>query len=287
MMSRRRFGALAGGSLLASALPACAGPAASSGASGDTLTRIGFQLYSIRETFEASPRAAIEAAAAAGYSEVQLSAGGYFERDPLELKAILGDTGLTSPSIHVSFDQFEDQLDRAIMIAQTVGAEYVILPSIPPKMRKSLEDWKAVAVKCNAAAKRLADEGLIFGYHNHAFEFEPVTGTTTGYDILTGETDPDLVTLELDLYWALTANRDPLELIDQHAGRIQVCHVKDRLSNGEMTMVGEGVVDFQSYFLHAKKAGLKHYLVEFDRLLTADIPRMRAAADHLRGMKIS
>jgi sugar phosphate isomerase/epimerase len=49
---------------------------------------------------------------------------------------------------------------------------------------------------------------LIFAYHNHDFEFVPSDGAYL-LDRLLDATDPDLVALELDVFWATYAGVDP------------------------------------------------------------------------------
>ena len=44
---------------------------------------------------------------------------------------------------------------------------------------------------------------------NHADEFKPLDGRT-GYDILLTACDPKLVTMQLDLFWAVKGGQDPL-----------------------------------------------------------------------------
>ena len=283
-LSRRQFGLMAGAAML---VTACAGRGAVSAASGTLGNRVGIQLYTIRGTFERDPLAALQAVAAAGYSEVEFGGGGFYERDPAELKGFLQETGLNGASMHVGLADLEASVDRAISFATTLGVDHVVLPAVPPARRTSIEDWKQVARICDEAAKRFADAGLAFAYHNHAFEFEALSGDTNGYDIFTGETSSDLVKLELDFFWALTAKQDPLALIDRFAGRISLCHVKDMDAEGNMCLPGEGIVDFAAYFGQAEKAGLKHFFVEFDRLVEADVPRMRASADHVRAIPVS
>lgn len=285
--TRRQFAAMAGASLVSAALPGCSARLGQVAAPTSKLERPGIQLFTIRESFQADPLAALQALAAAGYAEVEFGGGGFYERDPAELRAILDQTGLVAPAMHVSIEALTEEFNRVVTMAKGVGARYVVLPAVPQSMRVSVEQWQNVAAICTEAATKLADLGLGFAYHNHAFEFDRLTDKTTGYDVLTGETSPDLVKLELDFYWALTGKQDPLALIEQHAGRIVTCHVKDMLPDGTMTLPGEGVVDFQSYFLNARKAGLEHFFVEHDRLMTVDAPRLRAAADTLKGMTLA
>ena len=57
-----------------------------------------------------------------------------------------------------------------------------------------------VAERLNVAGERVRKAGLQLAYHNHDFEFVEQDGRI-GYDIIAGETDPNLVKLQMDLYW--------------------------------------------------------------------------------------
>lgn len=286
-LSRRQFGAMFGATLMAGAVTGCAAEGLSSAGEGALLSKVGIQLYSIRDTFQADPLAALAAVAAAGFAEVEFGGGGYFERDPAELKGLLDRTGLVAPSMHAGQNELEQSLDRVILIARTVGANHVVLPASLPGTRKSVEGYRQVAQLCTRVANRLATEGISFYYHNHDWEFTQLDGGTTGFDILTGETDPALVKLELDLYWANKAGQDIFRLFEKHAGRIELCHVKDTRPSGEMTLPGEGLTDFQAIFAQASKAGLRHFFVEDDRLVRADPARLRATVKYLQGLRLS
>lgn len=67
-----------------------------------------------------------------------------------------------------------------------------------------MDAWKRAAADFNtygAAAKR---RGMKFYQHNHAEEFSFATDKPNVrlYDVLLAETDPNLVYLEMDIYWA-------------------------------------------------------------------------------------
>src|SRR6185503_15396581 len=106
---------------------------------------------------------------------------------------------------------------------------------------------------------------LTLAYHNHDFEFETVNGTT-GFDTLTNETDQKLVCFELDIFWAVKANRDPLTLFQQHPKRFPLWHVKDmdKTEKKFFTEVGNGVIDFSAIFKKANQSGMKYFFVEQD-----------------------
>ncbi len=84
------------------------------------------------------------------------------------------------------------------------------------------------------------------------------------YDFILEETDPELVKMELDLYWIAYADRDPLEYFRRYPGRFPLCHVKDMGEDRSITDVGKGQIDFIRIFTESETAGLKHYIVEHD-----------------------
>jgi sugar phosphate isomerase/epimerase len=102
------------------------------------------------------------------------------------------------------------------------------------------------------------------GYHNHDFEFDIHEGGRIGYDILTSETEPDLVMFEMDLFWAEEAGYDATFFFLKYPGRYPMIHVKDRAGSGEMADVGRGYIDFQELFSYGSKGGFKHYFIEHD-----------------------
>ena len=85
------------------------------------------------------------------------------------------------------------------------------------------------------------------------------------YDVLLNETDPDLVAMEMDVYWVTKAGRSPIHYINEWPGRFPLWHIKDISSDGMMVDVGDGIIDFSALFEHRDRAGLRHGFVEHDR----------------------
>src|SRR5205823_11217070 len=105
-----------------------------------------------------------------------------------------------------------------------------------------------------------------FAYHNHAFEFAPLDGHgRTLFDALL-TTDPALVDLELDIFWAEYAGRDALVLLREHADRIRLLHLKDiaRDQDPPDVPVGRGAVDWPAILSAGEAAGVRWYVVEQD-----------------------
>jgi sugar phosphate isomerase/epimerase len=84
------------------------------------------------------------------------------------------------------------------------------------------------------------------------------------FELLTTRTDPALVRLELDLYWATVAGVDPLAWMRRWPGRVRMVHVKDRSAEGTMVDVGAGVIAFDALLREARRLGLAHAFVEHD-----------------------
>ena len=235
-------------------------PAFSSQAQGRKISRIGLQLYSLRNEMASDFEGTLRKLAELGYKEMQFA--GYHGKSPEYVKKLLDQLGLTSPAAHVSLNLVRNELDKQIDIAKEIGQRYIVVPSIPSDER-TFDHYQLHAETLNEAGERCRKEGLAIAYHNHSFEFE-LQSNMTGYDHLLASTDPSLVSFELDLYWAVNAGADPITLFKKHPGRFPLVHVKDQNASGEMVDVGKGVINFSEIFKHSDTAGIRHYFVEHD-----------------------
>ena len=79
-------------------------------------------------------------------------------------------------------------------------------------------------------------------------------------------TDPALVALELDVYWAQHAGADPVDLIQRHRSRVPLLHVKDMAGDADRADVpaGEGTLPWPRILEAAATAGTLWYIVEQD-----------------------
>lgn len=253
---------LGGGSLLG----ACAASGAAAGgarAPADVATRpIGVQLYTVRDQLQADFAGTLERVAEIGYNELEFA--GYYDHSPADVRNILDRLDVRAPSTHIGLEAFRGDIDRLMGDAQVIGHQYLVVPSA---RGGSADEWRDLAAEFNRIGEVVARAGLEFGYHNHAHEFEDLGGGVTGYDILLEETDPALVAMELDLYWAVRGGQDPVAMFAANPGRYRLFHVKDMADReGEQLMapVGEGEIDFATIFAQAEQAGLDHFFVEHD-----------------------
>ena len=282
MITRRRW--MAGGAALAATL--AAGPriaGAATAPASATARPLGLQLYTVRELFSRDPHKTLEQVAGIGYREVESGGGGYDTMDHAALRATMDRTGLTAPSIHVAYEALAADLDGAVTMAQTLGADTIIVPYMGEAHRTG-EAWPRALADFNRWAGELKAAGIGFAYHNHDFEFTHKPGGRSLFDMLVAETDPLLVQLELDLFWAIDAGEDPKAIIARLPGRIYAYHVKDRTAAGEMTSVGEGTIDFADIFTLNAEAGVKHLYVENDQSPAPYLPDIRTSFAALSGI---
>ncbi|MGH2509360.1 MAG: sugar phosphate isomerase/epimerase family protein, partial [Ktedonobacteraceae bacterium] len=78
----------------------------------------------------------------------------------------------------------------------------------------------------------------------------------TWLDALLAATDPALVRVELDVYWAAFAGHDPLALLKKLGTRVALIHCKDMAPDGSMTEVGQGTLDMSGIVDFAQQYGM-------------------------------
>jgi sugar phosphate isomerase/epimerase len=233
--------------------------------------QISIQLFTLRNQLAIDLEGTLAALSAIGYTRVEHA--GFVGRTVEEFKAALDAAGLWSSSGHVLIPQPFDPAawSASLADANTLGSRYIVHPFFginfaTGEVVRTTAPWRAFARDLNRAGRMARDAGLKLGYHNHNWEFFRLTDnpSRTAYDVLTDATDPDLVHLQLDLFWATRGARDPVDLIRQNRGRVLQYHVKDMNQAGSFEDPGQGLIDFARIFRHSDEAGVKEYIVERD-----------------------
>jgi sugar phosphate isomerase/epimerase len=260
-MKRRDFLSLTGAAALGAAFTSSGTAAALLNHKQYAYNELGVQLYTVRAHMQKDFKQPLKKIAGLGYKDVEFA--GYFDHSPKEIKAFMNDIGLVSRASHVGIDLMRNDFDSVLEQAHTMGQKYIVLPWLSEEERKNIDKYKRHAELLNTRGEAAKKAGFQMAYHNHDFEFMTLEGQLP-YDLLLRETDSDLVQMELDLYWVVKAGKDPIEYFKKAPGRYPLCHIKDKASDGSITTVGKGSIDFQAIFAHAKTAGLKHFYVEHD-----------------------
>lgn len=267
-MKRREFisrSAIAAGTVMLPAwLQACTTPSRKS---------IGLQLYTLRDVIFQDLRGTLEKVAGFGYTEVETFSygdGKIFGQPFSDFVKMTRDLGLKITSGHylTGFGQkatgtLRNGWEKAVEDAKAAGQEYMVIAYLFEGERQSIDDYKQLCAQMNKAAEVCKAAGIRLGYHNHAFEFEPINGEVP-YDVMLTELDSKLVAMELDLYWIVRAGKSPDDYFKKHPGRFELWHVKDMHKDdpAKNADLGKGRINFPEIFRQAKQSGMKHFYVE-------------------------
>ncbi len=246
---------------------------------------IGLQLYTVRDQIKENLEGTIAQVAKTGYTVVEGAGYGkraFYGLKPGAFKSLLDSEGLKMVSSHTNTASLKDQADVTFEDASEAGATYVVLAWLGPNERKTMDDYKDVVDILNKAGETAKQYGIKVCYHNHDFEFQTIDGMIP-YHLMMEKADPELVGMELDLYWATRAGHDPLELFEMHAQRFPLWHLKDMddTPKQNFTEVGNGVIDFQKIFDKAEQAGLNYFFVEQDRCSRPPLESIRISYENV------
>jgi sugar phosphate isomerase/epimerase len=238
--------------------------------------KMGLQLYTVRDSMAADPIDALRKIAAIGYQDLETYGfdadhSRYYGFAAKELRKVLDDANLTTSSGHYDLflffnkpaDALRSYVDRCIEGALALNQKYITWPWLDPESR-TIDAFKKLAERLNLIGEQISKAGLGLAYHNHEFEFIR-HGGESGYDILLRETDPALVKMQLDLFWAAHSSAlSPHELFGLQPGRFVMWHLKDMAKNNpdQYTELGNGRIDFTKIMPDASLAGLQYYFVE-------------------------
>ncbi len=257
---------------------------------------LSFQLYSARKFPLGST---LKTLADLGYKYVEgyggldvtsaSGLGGLYADIPL-LKQQLDEAGLAMPTAHVSLDLLE-QPDRALGIAETFGLKVMMCPWISPDQRSTERaGWQRFGERLARIAGPYSKAGITFGYHNHDFEFQPLSDGSYPMDVLL-DAAPSLYT-EADIAWIARGGADPFPWLEKYGQRIIAVHVKDLAQAGQNTDedgwadVGHGTLPWKNLLETVKsKTAARYFVAEHDN--PSDVERFaRRSIDAVKGFGV-
>ncbi|MDH6547591.1 sugar phosphate isomerase/epimerase [Streptomyces sp. SAI-208] len=290
-LTRRGMLGVAAGATAAALLGTAASPAgaATQAATGTTghgrgrpvlpPGRLGIQLYSLRDKVSTLGFAPVFAELEKyGYDEVEFAGYTQGSAGPItlaQLRRLARDHGLNPIGSHVGYYSddpnaytFAQNLTQVLDDAQALGLKHIGTASGPFRYGSTVDAWKRAAEEFNTYGAAAKARGMKFYQHNHSEEFSFATDNPKVrlYDVLLKETDPDLVFLEMDIFWAYSgqfrfsrrpdgtpAPFEPLDYVLRQPHRYPLFHVKDGVRDPadtygyRMTDVGDGDIDYQKF----------------------------------------
>lgn len=258
--------------------------------------KIGLQLFSVRDFMDKDPIDTLKKVKAMGYEDFEtygldLSNIGYYGMQAKEFKGVLDDMDLSTSSGHYDFASYfnasehelQNFIDQCITGAKTLGQKYITWPFVPEEHR-NMEGYRMLAEKLNRIGEQVSESGLGFAYHNHGYEFTDHNGDH-GFALILRETDPELVKLQLDMYWvAHNTNESPADIIARDPKRFVMWHIKDMDKvTRDYTEMGNGSIDYHNILKMASQEGLENYFIEQGGNYAVD--SLTSAADSLAYFK--
>lgn len=190
-----------------------------------------------------------------------------------EFKKILNDLDMQMPSGHtvlvdkhwdIAKKDFTDEWKYTVEDAATVGQKHMISPYLDEKLRENYDGMVSFLDVLNKCGELCKKSGMKFGYHNHDFEFNNSLNGKMIYDIILENTDPALVTQQMDIGNMYEGGGRPLDLLKKYPGRFESMHVKDEIEaqkkegmthKYESSILGKGIVPVKEVVDLAKKMG--------------------------------
>lgn len=238
--------------------------------------KVGLQLYSIHDIMNGRGiKEALKAADVLGFDGVEFA--GFKDLTAEEMNRELAANGLAAYGAHIGLQFFEEQYDEFAGYLKAIGAKTAFIP-VPGAECKTEKEWAEYGKRLNKLGEKLAADGIVFGYHNHRFDFTIKYGEKTLLDVIMENTSPELVQLELDTGHAAFVGADPVALAKKYADRISVIHVKDT-NMTEDVAAGSGVVDFKAVINAAENV---EYLIIENENVGKNLEELRMGCKYLK-----
>jgi sugar phosphate isomerase/epimerase len=232
---------------------------------------IGLQLYSLRDQFKKDVPGTLDYVKNQGFKYVELA--GTYGLTPEKFTAELSARGLEPIAAHFDYNRYKQDPEAVAKEAKALGLKFAGVAWIPHEGDFNEKTCREAAEVFNKAGEALKKEGLKFFYHVHGYEFQPYKDGTL-LDLLFAETKPNLVSYEMDIFWVVFPNQDPVKLFEKYGKRWELVHLKDMKKGTERgslsggtdvkndAALGAGLMDLPAILKAAKQAGVKWYFIE-------------------------
>lgn len=264
-----------------------------------TKKEVSIQLYSVRSLLDGVNKDGqpsseymdvLNKLAQMGYTSVEAANyadGKFYGRSPENFRKDVESTGMEVLSSHCSRMLTAEELtsgdltealkwwDTCIADHKTAGMKYIVFPwlGVP-------ETVKDLALYCryfDEIGKRCKEAGILFGYHNHAHEFQKVEDKEVMYDYMLQHTNPEYVFFQMDVYWTVRGQNSPVDYFHQYPGRFKMLHIKDHREIGQSGMVG-----YDAIFGNTDVAGTQDLVAEIENYSTSDVLKsVKESLDYL------
>ena len=243
--------------------------------------KLGAQLFSLRNFLqtEEGTMAVFRACKDMGYESIQYSGKVIAtNEDAALIRRATEEANIELANTSFGAQEIMDDPKAVIEKMDMMGSRYTMVGAMPKEYRGSREGTEQFLKDMETPTKILLDAGKIITYHNHAYEFAPLSDANgITMEILVGS---DMGwQFMLDVCWAVHGGADPLKLMDaMGADRLHQVHFKDMVTektekgNPIFCPCGKGIVDLTSFYEKCRAFGVQHGFVEQDNAATLPDP---------------
>lgn len=266
------------------------------------MSTLGVQMMMLKDKVaEEGMWSVLQKVAELGYESVEVSQIPMDAVNTSALERAQSELGVATAALSVALkasplatgDALDVDYDKIVADCRRLHCRYVrigMMPFTAMASRASCEEW---AREVEAAASKLAGDGITLCYHNHHVDFAQFDGERL-FDIVR-RLAPSL-RFEVDLHWVQRGGLAPLDMMKEYSGVLDLIHVKDYrvvplppsamdlLAEGkfpefmqqftgsvvQFAEVGSGNMNWPALLPAALEAGAQHFLVEQDELYGRD-----------------
>lgn len=249
---------------------------------------VAIQLYSVRSLLDGVNKDGqpssdyidvLHRLAQMGYTSVEAANyadGKFYGRTPEDFRKDVEGVGMKVLSSHCSRMLTEEELasgeltealhwwDQCIADHKAAGMKYIVFPWLG--VPETVNDLDLYCRYFDEIGKRCKAQGILFGYHNHAHEFQKVEGKEVMYDYMLQHTNPEYVFFQMDVYWVVRGQNSPVDYFNKYPGRFRMLHIKDHREIGQSGMVG-----YDAIFKNIETAGAEDIVAEIENYSTPDV----------------
>lgn len=276
------------------------------------MAKIGVQGSTVKQQFqELGVYETMKKLSEIGYKSVEIS---QIETSPENIEAIkkaCQDFDMEVAAMSASLEpQVKDgeslttHYDKIVADCKAVNADLLRIGMLPIPAMASLNLVLEFCEKVNDVTQKLKEDGITLYYHNHHVEFRKYDGKFL-LDIIR-EKAP-LLGFELDVHWIQRGGANPLEVIRDYNGKVELIHLKDyrvgelpqeavdALFEGdaskfmdsfnnliEFAELGTGSLPLKEIIEESLSSGVRYLLVEQDDTYGVDpFESLKVSYDHL------
>ena len=235
--------------------------------------KIGVQASTVKKSFEeVGPYETLKKLHDIGYNSIEVSQVATTPENIAEIQKATADFGMEVSSMSASLkpqvkdgESLTTHYDKIVADCKAVGTDLLRIGMLPIDAMASLDKVLEFCHDVNEVTQKLKEDGITLYYHNHHIEFRKYDGKFL-LDIIR-EKAP-LLGFELDVHWVQRGGANPLEVIKDYKGKVELIHLKDyRISeipqDGFDALYTGDVAKFMDYFTNT---------IQFAELGTGSLP---------------